>query len=185
MQTTRAIVLRKHRLTETSLICALMTEHHGAVRAAARGARRPKSRLAACLDLFCLSEVRIAPARRSDLHSLHEVVLLHPHDGIRSSYPRVLAASYFCALTQSCLPEGSPAPGVFTLLLQALGYLHRASPSRAAVRRFEARLAESLDLTPAHPDDDPARLLADLAGGLPPGRKILLDTLARASDDSG
>ncbi|MEI9894387.1 MAG: recombination protein O N-terminal domain-containing protein [Chthoniobacter sp.] len=52
METTAALLLRKTKLTETSLIVTWFTEAHGKIQTVAKGARQPKSRFAGLLDLF-------------------------------------------------------------------------------------------------------------------------------------
>jgi recombinational DNA repair protein (RecF pathway) len=52
LDTTPAILLRKMKLTETSLIVTWLTEHHGKLKTVAKGARQAKSRFAGRLDLF-------------------------------------------------------------------------------------------------------------------------------------
>lgn len=46
----QAVVLRTYKLGEADRIVVLMTEHHGAVRAVAKGARRTKSRFGARME---------------------------------------------------------------------------------------------------------------------------------------
>src|SRR6266436_6135760 len=52
METTNAILLRKRKLSDTSLIISWCTESLGCVETVAKGARRPKSVFAGRLDLF-------------------------------------------------------------------------------------------------------------------------------------
>jgi DNA repair protein RecO (recombination protein O) len=47
-----AILVRKTKLTESSLIVTWLTKDHGLVRTVAKGARTPKSRFAGHLVLF-------------------------------------------------------------------------------------------------------------------------------------
>ncbi|MEO6789128.1 MAG: recombination protein O N-terminal domain-containing protein, partial [Chthoniobacteraceae bacterium] len=52
MQTTAAILLRKTRFSETSLIVTWFTRDCGRLKTIVKGALRPKSRFAGVLDLF-------------------------------------------------------------------------------------------------------------------------------------
>ena len=176
MQTSRVIVLRRYRLTESSLVAELLAETHGKLRVVARGALRSGSAMAGCIDLFQLCEARVTRSRRSSLHSLADAVLIEPHAAIRGDYQRTLAAAYFCQLTAMVLPDESPSPEVFELLRKALEYLARSAPVAAAVTRFESRLLAELGLG----GDDggpPHERLAEHAGALPRSRERLLEAL--------
>ena len=78
VETTAAILLRKTKLTESSLIISWFTQDHGRIKTVAKGARQPKSRFAGQLDLFFDCEIQFARSRKSELHILREVVLRNP-----------------------------------------------------------------------------------------------------------
>src|ERR1700761_6988137 len=86
LETTDAILLRKTKLTETSLIVSWFTEAHGRIKTVAKGARQPKSRFTGLLDLFFDCEIQFARSQKSELHLLREVVLRNPHEGLRVDY---------------------------------------------------------------------------------------------------
>ena len=58
LETTAAILLRRIKLTESSLIVTWFTEAHGKLKTVAKGARRPRSPFAGRLDLFFAAEIR-------------------------------------------------------------------------------------------------------------------------------
>src|SRR4029078_9326595 len=88
-----------------------------------RGARRAKSPFAGKLDLFFEAEIQIARSRRSNLHTLTEVVLRNPFGGIRQSHRRAQAAAYFVELIENCTESDHHEPELFALLRRAFGYL--------------------------------------------------------------
>ena len=88
METTPAILLRKIKLTESSLIVTWFTEAHGKLKTVAKGARRPKSPFAGRLDLFFAAEINFARSRQGELHSLREVVVRDSREGLRLQYER-------------------------------------------------------------------------------------------------
>ncbi len=88
MESTAAILLRKRKFSDTSLIVSWCTDSLGCIQTVAKGARRAKSPFAGKLDLFFQAEIQIARSRRSDLHTLTEVVLRNPFGGIRTNYLR-------------------------------------------------------------------------------------------------
>ena len=93
METTTAILLRKTKLSDTSLIITWFTEGHGKLKTVAKGARRPKSPFAGKLDLFFDAEISFARSKKSELHTLREVVLKNPREGLRKEYRRVQLAA--------------------------------------------------------------------------------------------
>src|ERR1044071_6172850 len=107
----------------------------------AKGARRQKSPFAGKLDLFFQAEISIARSRKSDLHTLTEVVLKNPFVGIRSNYVRTQTAAYFGELIEICTERDHREPELFDLLRRAFGYLDANNPTIRAVTHFETELA--------------------------------------------
>ncbi len=179
METTNAILLRKRKLSETSLILSWCTESLGNLETVAKGARRPKSAFAGKLDLFFEVEIQFTRSRRSSLHTLTEAALRNPFGGIRQNYLRTQAASYFVELVEISTAPEHPAPELFHLLQRAFGFLDTHDATGGAVRHFETELAR---LAGVHDDamlkSDPAAALNALFGRLPRGRAALLKALA-------
>lgn len=174
-ETANAILLRRRKLSDTSLIISWCTDSLGLIETVARGGRRPKSPFAGKLDLFFAAEIQVSRSRRSTLHTLTEVVLRDPFVGIRQSYLRTQAASYFVELIEiSTEPEHS-APELFHLLERALRFLDRNDPDLRAVRHFETELAQFSGVhDPTLLKKSPAVALGALFGRLPRGRAALL-----------
>ena len=179
MESTAAILLRKRKLSDTSLIVSWCTESLGCIQTVAKGARRAKSPFAGKLDLFFEAEIQIARSRRSDLHTLTEVVLRNPFGGIRTNYLRTQVAAYFVELTEICTERDHREPELFALLRRAFTYLDANDPNLRAVTHFETELAR---ITGVHDakilKSDPAFALGNLFGKLPLTRTPLLKTLA-------
>jgi DNA repair protein RecO (recombination protein O) len=179
MQSTAAILLRKRKLSDTSLIVSWCTESLGCVQTVARGARRAKSAFAGKLDLFFEAEIQIAPSRKSNLHTLTEVALKNPFGGIRENYLRTQTASYFVELTEICTESDHHDPELFALLRRAFSYLDGNDPNQRAVLHFETELARIAGVHDSKMlKSDPAFALAGLFGKLPRGRAPLLKALA-------
>ena len=179
MESTEAILLRKRKFRDTSLILYWCTESFGCIQTVAKGARRPKSPFTGKLDLFFETEISIVRSRKSDLHTLTEVVLKNPFAGIRSNYLRTQTAAYFVELVEICTERDHREPELFGLLRRAFGYLDANDPGYRAVLHFETELAR---ITGVHDETklkaDPAFALGNLFGRLPLSRTPLLKTLA-------
>jgi DNA repair protein RecO (recombination protein O) len=144
----------------------------------ARGARRPKSPFAGKLDLFFEAEISFARSRKSDLHTLTEVVLKNPFPGIRSNYLRTQSAAYFVELIETCTERDHREPELFGLLRRAFGYLDANDPTARAVAHFETELASIAGVHDQTLKADPGFALGNLFGRLPLSRTPLLKTLA-------
>jgi DNA repair protein RecO (recombination protein O) len=191
VQSTAAILLRKRKFSDTSLIVSWCTELLGCVQTVAKGARRTKTPFAGKLDLFFETEISIAPSRKSTLHTLTEVVLKNPFAGIRSNYLRTQAASYFVELIEICTELDHHEPELFALLRRAFGYLDTNDPNLRAISHFETELARIAGVHPKSVGDavsvprdagsfpyNAAFALGNLFGRLPLSRTPLLKTLA-------
>jgi DNA repair protein RecO (recombination protein O) len=178
MESTAAILLRKRKLSDTSLIVSWCTESLGCIQTVAKGARRPKSPFAGKLDLFFQADIQIARSKRSSLHTLREVALTNPFPGIRETYLRMQAAAYFVELIEICTETDHHEPELFALLQRAFGYLTANDPTLRAVSHFEAELARIAGVHDTKMlKSDPAFALASLFGKLPKSRPPLLKAL--------
>jgi DNA repair protein RecO (recombination protein O) len=178
MQSTSAILLRKRKLSDTSLIVHWCTESLGCIQTVAKGARSAKSPFAGKLDLFFEAEIQVAASKRSTLHSLREVALRNPFAGIRASYLRTQAASYFVELIEICTESDHHEPELFALLQRAFGYLTENEPTLRAISHFETELARIAGVHDANTlRSNPAHALATLFGKLPRSRGTLLSAL--------
>ncbi len=179
METTNAILLRKRKLSDTSLIISWCTESLGCIETVARGARRPKSAFAGKLDLFFEAEIGIKRSRKSSLHTLAEVALRNPFGGIRENYRRTQTASCFVEWIELSTEPEQPAPELYRLLQRAFGFLDTQDATPRAVKHFEAELARFAGVHDAALlKSDPAAALASLFGRMPRGRAALLKALA-------
>jgi len=149
MEKTEAVIIGRTRYSETSLIVQWCSPELGLFRTMVKGALRPKSPFAGLLDLFVSAELRFVRAKTGDLHTLAEARCLNARLGLRSSYGRVLAATYLVKLIALVVEPHAPLPAIYELLVKALDYLSAHDPSRALIERFELRLAEDLGLVGA------------------------------------
>lgn len=145
---TQAIVLRKTKLTETSLIVSLMTRDHGRIKAVAKGARKAKGPFAGQIDLFYLCEASLRASKKSELHTLIDARLLEAHSAIRQHYLRLLFASYVSEIIELATELEHPSPELFHLLQRVLGYLAEKNPDRRALAFFEMEICRATGITP-------------------------------------
>jgi DNA repair protein RecO (recombination protein O) len=181
--TDSAIILRRTRFSETSLILTCLTVSQGKVKISARGALRPHSPLSGRLDLCHITRLVWAPSRRSDLHPLREAEILHAFVPNEPAHVALMAAAYFCALAEAVTSPGEPCAELFHLLERALGYLGRQSPDRRALRHFEKELASLLGILDPQADS-PVLLLGHYIGSIPSLRDELWPMLPERRENT-
>ena len=160
------IILRTRLLTETSLIVHWLTPTLGRIATVAKGARRPKSPFHGKLDLFFEAEFSFARSRRSDLHTLREVVLRETHPPLRRDLARLQQATYCAALIEQTTETETPVPEIFELFNGFLGQVSEEETTPQTVIGFEMRLLGLLGLQPNLDQSN-----------LRPGTKMLLKRL--------
>jgi len=174
MESTSALLLRRTKYSDTSLIVTWLTCDHGKLKTMARGALRPKSAFAGGIDLFFETEIAFVRSSRSEIHTLREVVLRNPFEGLRKEYARVEMASYFVELLELMTEPEQPVPELFDLLRRALGYLEGAIPDRRALLHFESELARALGI---HIEGNAHAALSRVCHHLPDSRRRLMEKL--------
>jgi len=179
LKSTPAILLRRTRLSDTSWIISWLSQAHGRLKTAAKGARGPRSPFAGKLDLFFLDDISYSPSRKSDLHALREAVLIQPFDGLRADFRRTQLAAYFVELIELVTEPEHPVPELFDLLLRALGYLDTGDPNHRALLHFERELVRLLGI---HGQDrvTPAVAIGRAYNSIPSTRAPLLKQLPAA-----
>lgn len=174
MEEARAILLRRYRFSENSLVVVWLTDRHGKVKTTARSVSKPRSPFAGRLELFTEAEIAFKAPKSGDLHTLSEVVL-SGDPTLPSTYMTLLSASYFAELCDLFTEPMHPVPEMFSLLQRAWRFLRIEKPTKRAVEHFEKELARLLGI------HDPATCahhsLASVAHRLPENRFRLLDHL--------
>ena len=146
METTPAILLRKTKLSDTSLILTWLTDAHGKLKTVAKGARDAKSKFAGRLDLFFDCEISFARSRKSELHTLREVVLREPYAGLRAEYERVSLAAFFVELIELVTEPEHALPELSDLFRRALRHLDANPATLRALEHFENELVRILGI---------------------------------------
>lgn len=118
---TKAIVLDKTKLKETDLILTLVGEDGRQIRAVAKGARKPGSRLAARCELCCEADLLLAHGRTLDVVSQADLVAAPL--GPQPSYELLTSASAVAELAGKCTYEDVEDPFVFAITRAVLGRL--------------------------------------------------------------
>jgi DNA repair protein RecO (recombination protein O) len=138
------VILRTRLLTETSLIVHWLTATHGRIATVAKGARRPHSPFRGKLDLFFQADFSFQRSRRSDLHTLREVVVTETHPVLRIHIAHLRLAAYGVKLVEIATETETAVPAYHGLLCDLLATLAHQLPTPHLLFAFELKvLAES------------------------------------------
>jgi DNA repair protein RecO (recombination protein O) len=151
MQTTErahGIILRTRPLTETSLIVNWLTPALGRISTVAKGARRTKSPFRGKLDLFYEADFSFQRSRRSELHTVREVVLRETNATLRTELGYLQQASYGATLIEQTTETQTPLPEIYELFRGFIHALPKQPPIPRMIFAFELKLLEILGLAP-------------------------------------
>ncbi|MBR5259528.1 MAG: DNA repair protein RecO [Eggerthellaceae bacterium] len=126
---TRGIVLRKTKLSESDLIISLLNQDGSLLKCVAKGARKPTSQFASRLELY--SEVDLLCAKGRSLDIVKETRLIQSHDRIRCSLELSSAAGPMAELLSRVAQEGLENPVLFKASSVAYSALNEAELSAA------------------------------------------------------
>ena len=149
---TKAIVLDKTKLKETDLILTLVGESGRQIRAVAKGARKPGSRLAARCELCCEVDVLLAHGRNLDIVS--QADLIAAPLGAQPSFELLTAASAVAEVAEKCTYEDAEDPFVYAITRAVLAHLAAAGADTPVEdpAHLVAAGADALSQGPAHLD---------------------------------
>ena len=132
-----ALVLRHYPLAEADRIVVLMTKEHGTLRAVARGACKPRSRLGGCLEPMTHVRAQLYAKEGSDLARIWQCEIVHSYLGRNPTLDRIFGYSYMGELSQELAQENNPNALLFRLLLAVLDAGEQVGVNEALLRYFE------------------------------------------------
>ncbi|MFP3898071.1 MAG: DNA repair protein RecO [Dehalococcoidia bacterium] len=135
---TEGIVLKQTKLGEFDKIVTVFTPEHGKLRAVAKGACRPKSKLAGNVEPLTHSLLFLARGRNLNIVTQGQTVnsfLL-----LKSDLWSMASGLYVLELIDCFAVEGGENRALFNLLLETLNQLSEPGSNEATLRYFELRL---------------------------------------------
>jgi len=140
------VIIRQRNLGEADRVIVLLTRERGKLSGVARGVRRPRSKLAGSLQLFCHGRFLLAAGRSLDI--ITQVQLADAFSGLGSDLSRLSHASYVCELVDVLTEEGAPDEAIYDLVIAALHALNEGGDPATVVRVFELKLLTHLGYGP-------------------------------------
>jgi len=141
----QGIVLRTIKLGEADRIVTLVTEHHGKVRAVAKGVRRTKSRFGARLEP--LGHVSVLCYEGRNLDTITQAEALEHFRAVREDIDRLARAVCLLEIVDAVVQEGEEDPRLYQMLLGALRTL-AAGPAPLVVPAFSWKLLAQQGFSP-------------------------------------
>lgn len=140
----QAICIRHFDWSETSQIVALLTEHHGKIRAVAKGAKRtsPSSvqRYSGGIELLTLGQAVGIIKPTTELATLTEWDLQQPYWYLRQDLEAQQLSLYAADLVNALLADRDDHPASFHALREFLEALRDPTGRQAALLRFQWRI---------------------------------------------
>ncbi len=141
-----AVVIRSRNLGEADRLVTLYSRQHGKVRAVARGARRPRNRLRAGVELFTHGDYLLFANKGLDNISQCEIV--ESFRQIREDLVKAAAGAYVLELLDVLTEEGEPKGDLFPYLLAVLQALSMGEDLELVLRAVEVGLLARLGYGP-------------------------------------
>lgn len=144
------VILRGDKFSETKKVITFFSLEDGKKKGVASGFGKMKSRYGSSLDVITHSSIVFFESPRSDLHRISQADVIQPFGKIKNNFDKLQAAIYLAELVRECIPENSPSPDIFKLLLFFLKVFDCDStpPSKELIRIFEVRFIEMLGISP-------------------------------------
>lgn len=145
--TVTAFVLRSRPLAEKDRIVVLFSREAGKLDAVAKGARQPKSKLAAGTQPFTLA--RFALARGRTLEVVTQCVIEESFYALHEDLRKMAWGAYVLELMDAATQPHQHEEELFDLLVSTLRWMTAANDPELVTRAFELRLLNALGYAPA------------------------------------
>ena len=143
---TQGIILKQTKLGEFDRIVTIYTPELGKLKAVAKGACRPRSKLGGNVEPLTHSLMLLATGRNLDIVTQSQTINGFP--ALRSDLWRMACGLYVLELMDSLTIEGGENRALFDLLLDVLHWLSQSDSNEIALRYFELQLLNCLGYRP-------------------------------------
>jgi DNA repair protein RecO (recombination protein O) len=143
---TQGIILKQTRLGEFDKIVTIYTPEFGKLRAVAKGACRPKSKLGGNVEPLTHSLMLLAKGRNLDIVTQSQTI--NGFLALKSDLWRMACGFYVLELIDSFTVEGGENRPLFDLLLDILHQLSEQDSNETGLRYFELHLLHYLGYRP-------------------------------------
>lgn len=145
-QKVEGIVIRTSSYGETNKIVTIYTKEMGKIGVMARGAKKPKSRLASLSQPFVHGMFLVQ--KSSGLGTLQQGEMIQFFRHIQDDLFRAAYASYILELTDKLTEEGEKNPSLFQLLHKTLTLINEGIDTEILTRIFEIKMLTVAGIAP-------------------------------------
>lgn len=142
----RGIILKSRDFKDSDKLLSVFTEKDGKVSAIAKGVKKPKSSLRACVQPFCHSYLYMNRSRELDL--ITQGKLLDFYGNTRQDIERALHCLYMMELLDKSLMDHVPLAGLYQTLLEVMEAINERGLNSLFIRYFECQLLVNLGYKP-------------------------------------
>jgi DNA repair protein RecO (recombination protein O) len=143
---TTGIIIKRHKFGEADRLLTIFTADCGKVRAIAKGAMRPRSKLGGNVELLTHSQLVLARGRNLDI--VTQAQALDIFLPMRDSLELMSCGFYLAELVDNFTEENVEDRDMFGLFLDTLRELSETGDGERIVRYFELRLLGHLGYSP-------------------------------------
>jgi len=144
---TKGIVIKEVNTGEADKIISIFSIKNGKLTAAARGSRRPKSRLAASTQFLCYSDFMLYKGK--DMYQVNSGDVIEPFYSIRNDIVKLTYSAHMVDIINDVVQENQPSVRVLQLFLNSLHMLANTDrPPDLITRIFELRLLSIIGYAP-------------------------------------
>ena len=143
---TEGIIIKKHKFSEADRLLTIFTADYGKVRAIAKGAMRPKSKLGGNVELLTHSLLMLARGRNLDI--ITQAQTIDNFLSMRDSLELMSCGFYLSELVDTFTEESVEDRELFDLFLCTLRELSESRESERILRYFELRLLSNMGYRP-------------------------------------
>jgi DNA repair protein RecO (recombination protein O) len=137
---TQAIVIKQIKIGEFDKLLTLYTAEFGKLKAIAKGACRPRSKLGGNVEPLTYSSLSIARGRNLDIITQGQIINGFPE--LKAELWNISCSFYILELVDLFTMENSTNPTLFELLLDTLHQLPKAANKEAVLRYFELHILD-------------------------------------------
>ncbi len=144
---TQGIVIEEVNTGEADKILTIFTNKHGKIKAAVKGARRPRSSVIASSQFLVFSDFIFFKGK--DLYKVNSCEVIETFYNIRNDLIKLTYASYAAEVIREVIHENMPSYRVLQLFLNTLFTLSETDKSpELVIRSFEFRLMSLIGYKP-------------------------------------
>src|SRR5699024_4077047 len=140
------VILRTQDYGETHKIVAIFSKKIGRISAIARGAKKPKSKMASVTQPFIEGQFLVYIS--SGLSTIRQAEIIDSNRKIREDFIKTVYASYIAELTNQILGEKVQEPFIYDQFVHTLKRINATADPRIPVLMYELKLYQKAGYAP-------------------------------------